>query len=188
MDVHRFRAALREYREALVGGQAQLSALTETTDPEVPPINVITISEIERGTTANPGIITVARLVEAMPGLTLSAFFRHVETGHPSVSLSEQPPPTKAVADDTPSASLTPGEDPDTKRTLHFVGRLIAEFQDREDALRRTIAGLQAQIAAQTHRPHPSALAEAAERRKTRPPARRGPHRRTTKRRPKKKK
>lgn len=77
MDLERFRQVLRRCRRSLVGSQEQLSERTKTDGAT--PINLNTISAIERGDTDDPGIVTIARLVEAMPGLTLSEFFRQVE-------------------------------------------------------------------------------------------------------------
>lgn len=77
MDIGRFREVLRAYRKELVGSQGALSELTKKGN--APPINIMTISEIETGAIADPGIVTVARIVEALPGLTLSEFFRRID-------------------------------------------------------------------------------------------------------------
>lgn len=65
-----FRALLREEREARVGGR--------DSHAELAGVNRTTIQNIETGTDI-PGLDTVAKLVEAMPGLTLSSFFARIE-------------------------------------------------------------------------------------------------------------
>lgn len=78
MDEERFRATLRELRKRLVGSQGKLSTRTKTSD-DVTPIAVMTISDIETGHIKDPGLFTIARLVEAMPGMSLSKFFMQCE-------------------------------------------------------------------------------------------------------------
>ena len=77
-------------RRELVGSQARLSARTKQTGKI--PINKMTISEIETGANADPGITTVARLVEGM-GLTLSSFFARIEGLNGLVETREITPP-----------------------------------------------------------------------------------------------
>lgn len=89
MDVDRFRAILRACREAV--GETQKTLAVKTGATGTRPVNSMTISEIETGAIIDPGIVTVSRLVEAM-GLTLSAFFAQIETGHAS-STHVQPVP-----------------------------------------------------------------------------------------------
>lgn len=96
MDLERFRQVLRRCRRSLVGSQEQLSERTKTPDGATP-INLNTISAIERGDTDDPGIVTIARLVEAMPGLTLSEFFRQVERDDAAV-LNESGAPSLSAA------------------------------------------------------------------------------------------
>lgn len=67
-----FRALLRVEREARVGGRDKLA--------EAAGVNRTTIQNIETGPDM-PGIETIAKLIEAMPGLSLSAFFLELETG-----------------------------------------------------------------------------------------------------------
>lgn len=95
-----FRKTLRALRKRLVGSQGQLSALTKT-DASPIPIAVMTISDIERGKNKDPGIVTVHRLIEAMPGMTLSSFFARIE-GLPvtdELGDNSEPPATQQVAD-----------------------------------------------------------------------------------------
>lgn len=69
-EMERFRKALRSEREARVGGRGTLADKVGLAQS--------TIQNAEMGPDI-PGIDTIARLVEAMPGLTLSSFFAQLE-------------------------------------------------------------------------------------------------------------
>jgi transcriptional regulator with XRE-family HTH domain len=76
VKIESFRATLRELRLEVVGSQKKLSERTKKSGAK--PIAAMTISEIETGANAEPGILTVARLVEGM-GISLALFFAEVE-------------------------------------------------------------------------------------------------------------
>lgn len=132
MDVGRFRERLRELRKKHVGSQAELSALTKRDETDTP-VNLMTISEIETGAIADPGIVTVARIVEAIPGLTLSAFFAQIE-GLQSAATDEQNDTlrdTKGGHVDSPVPAPTTEADRDLYRK---IGRmfLVAAASERD--------------------------------------------------------
>jgi DNA-binding XRE family transcriptional regulator len=70
-ELSKFKTLLREQREARVGGRNRLEELSG--------VNRTTIQNIETGDD-EPRITTIAKLIEAMPGLSLSAFFLQLET------------------------------------------------------------------------------------------------------------
>lgn len=86
VDIVRFRRVLKEAREGKSPlrrgpkmGRPALSKLTASEEPGAPPpVNSQTIKNIEDGLNKDPGIVTVARLVEGL-GLTLSSFFAQIE-------------------------------------------------------------------------------------------------------------
>jgi hypothetical protein len=138
MDRDRFRETLRELRKARVGSQGELSARTARDD--APPVNVMTISDIERGTVADPGLWTVVRLVEAIPDLTVSAFFAQIEglsAQQPPVENQRSPEPSdKGVSDERPSPVQLPF-DPDSMGAAmavikYLTGELIRTRADAE--------------------------------------------------------
>lgn len=69
-DLARFRTLLRIERKRRVGGRDKLALRAK--------VNKSTVQNAEQGPDI-PGIDTIAKLVEAMPDLTLSEFFRRVE-------------------------------------------------------------------------------------------------------------
>lgn len=68
-------------------GRLALSRLTQEGFDK--PVNGQTIKNIEDGRIADPGIVTIARIVEAM-GLTLATFFARVEGVDPSRHSTDQ--------------------------------------------------------------------------------------------------
>lgn len=81
VNVRRFRELLKQAREGKALrtgklGRPALSKLTAGTGPK--PVNPSTIKNIEDGKSADPGIATISRIVEAM-GLPLSLFFARIE-------------------------------------------------------------------------------------------------------------
>ncbi len=86
-DMTHFREQLRAEREARIGGRDRLAGKVGLAKS--------TIQNAEMGPDI-PGIDTVARLIEGMPGLTLSSFFAKLEThdiGHESGRPSTGGPP-----------------------------------------------------------------------------------------------
>lgn len=129
MDMDRFRQRLCECRATLVGSQAELSVLTKTEEHPVA-ISAMTISAIERGASANPGIQTIVRLVEAMPGLTLSSFFARIEVLSDAAEAGKDQPPQPILvsrADETVS-TLTAEE----LHTIRALTKVIRADADRE--------------------------------------------------------
>lgn len=131
MDFERFRAVLRELRRELVGTQGDLSALTKINETDTP-VNAMTISEIETGAIVDPGIITVVRLIEALPGVSLSSFFARIEglpnavgLGHNSGSLTPQ---------DSDDDAIPPS--PEESKRLQKIGKAVAEYTRFKDQQR----------------------------------------------------
>jgi hypothetical protein len=126
----RFREALRYDR---LGSQGALSARTVTDDPEQPPIGVPAISAIETGTTLDPGILTVIRLVKSIPGLTLAEFFARIDGPtdlSDRASIPQTPPhgPTlPAVAGDDTLEPFPP--DAEIARALDTIRSLGKRFE-----------------------------------------------------------
>lgn len=134
MDVTVFRETLRELRKRLVGSQGELSARTKT-DADETPIDTQTISDIETGASKNPGILTVARLIEALPGVALSTFFAHVEGNTTPASVtSDQNPvtPEGGPADDDETLPT-----PEQERTYITIGKAIAQIVRQSQGERR---------------------------------------------------
>lgn len=139
MNRDRFRAILRDLRKAYVGSQGELSARTARGD--APPVNVMTISDIERGSVADPGLWTVVRLIEAIPGLTVSSFFAQVEglpTRPISTDNSRTPEPSATGVSDERSSSLQLPHDPGTIDAAmavikYLTGELIRTRADAEE-------------------------------------------------------
>lgn len=69
-ELDKFRALLRKEREQRVGGRDRLAEKAD--------VAASTVQNAEMGPDV-PGIDTVARLIEAMPNLTLSDFFLQLE-------------------------------------------------------------------------------------------------------------
>lgn len=83
VDVERFRETLRKLRQNEVpngrGMKVGRPALSKLTDRGAArPVNSQTIKNIEDGRIVDPGLVTVARIVDAL-GLSLTEFFAHVE-------------------------------------------------------------------------------------------------------------
>ena len=114
VDAERFRSVLRECRERTVKTQEALSAATADEEEKIAPIDTQTISNIERGVTKDPSILTVARLVEAM-GLPLSEFFLQIErqTDADSIALRQSDTTTHTGVGTAPrAANVTHGGHP----------------------------------------------------------------------------
>jgi transcriptional regulator with XRE-family HTH domain len=135
MDVARFRERLRELRKQLVGTQAELSALTKREETDTP-VNLMTISDIETGAIADPGIVTVARIVEAIPGLTLSSFFAQIEALKTSSVDGQNQPHTDIVAGALGDSSI-PSPPTEAERDLY---RKIGNVFLRAAASERDVA------------------------------------------------
>lgn len=138
MDVERFRQTLRGLRKQLVGSQAALSALTKGGENDTA-VNTMTISEIETGAIADPGIVTVSRIIEAMPGLTLSSFFAQIEGLHlPDEPGQDATPPAEQVPNATPPVATLA----ESTFALEAIARtlirsLIEQEFDRRDSERK---------------------------------------------------
>lgn len=111
----RFRNLLRQEREARVGGRERLA--------ERAGVHKTTIQNIETGTDM-PGIDTVAKLVEAMPDFSLSAFFLQLENSS-----------SKAVQLNSPVTPKPKDKDPS-----------IPRGSDESDSLRAEVAQLRAAL------------------------------------------
>lgn len=161
MDFERFRAVLRELRKELVGSQGELSALTKINETDTP-VNTMTISEIETGAIADPGIITVIRLIEALPGVSLSSFFARIEGLPNAVGLSDNS--GSRLPQDSDDDAIPPS--PEESKRLQKIGKAVAEYtrfkdQQREgkrqpyrepttaDSARKTGSGVRAGSASQ---------------------------------------
>src|SRR5438309_359454 len=95
-DLTAFRQALRVERESRIGGRDKLAARIG--------IAKSTIQGAEMGPDI-PGIDTVAKMIEAMPGLTLSSFFAQIE-GLPATAEAREDQSSlagQAVADEPPT-------------------------------------------------------------------------------------
>lgn len=127
VDLRRFRALLRAERKRRVGGADKLAALAR--------IDRTTIYRIETDAEYEPGIGTVATLIEAMPGLTLSAFFTELERlRNPSLPDTfkggkDRTPPEPAEPRYEPSrvASSSTPLPPDAELTITELGRLFGQ-------------------------------------------------------------
>lgn len=76
-DLTRFRNLFRLERESRIGGREKLA--------DAAGVNKTTIQNLETADDV-PGIDTIAKLIEAMPGLSLSEFFRQLEKKPEAVS------------------------------------------------------------------------------------------------------
>lgn len=112
-DIKDLRKGLQDLRKHTVGGRPALAKRTK--DSGTKPIHAQTIRDIEVGAIDDPGILTIARLVDGM-GLTLSKFFtlieeRQTETdsqlGTKSTTTVPAPNPTEAVHGASSSVSPT---------------------------------------------------------------------------------
>lgn len=125
-DMAQFRALLRSEREARVGGRDKLA--------ERVGVAKSTIQNAEIGPDI-PGIDTVARLIEAMPGLTLSSFFARVEDverWEPELDAREAGPSLQRPADTLDRRALRAD-------LLHDIGRAI--MASAADAIRQSTVG-----------------------------------------------
>ena len=120
MDMTRFRALLRTVRKEQRLSAARLSALTQTAVEPVP-IGRSAIYDIEKGITKEPAVQTVARLVEAIPGLTLSAFFARLET--------DGTVPAQAVPDD--GLPPLPDDAELVRHAIQTLAQVAARQQER---------------------------------------------------------
>lgn len=138
--MERFREALRDERERRVGAREKHAALAG--------VNKGTIQRAEVGPDI-PGIDTVARLIEAMPGLTLSSFFAQIE------SLQDPSLQSGSVAGDTTSPplaassleasrgahrSVSAARDAQTRQLLVDIGEILLTAAARPDEPRRQAA------------------------------------------------
>lgn len=138
MDVELFRERLRELRKRLVGSQGDLSARTKT-DTDETAINPQTISDIETGAIKDPGILTIARLIDALPGMTLSEFFAQIEGNSDSASVREtEPVPSREVGDPADDEELPT---PEQNRTYITLGRAIYKIVRQSQSERRPHRG-----------------------------------------------
>ena len=85
-----FRAAFRRERKQRIGGADKLAAKSG--------VNRSTIYAIETEPDYIPGVDTVATLIEAMPGLTLSSFFAEIERRTDPVTVKKGTQPLHSVA------------------------------------------------------------------------------------------
>lgn len=123
VDMERFRKTLREQRKKHVGGRPQLAKRTAASGKK--PVHPQTIRDIEAGEIEDPGVLTVARLVEAM-GLTLSDFFLQFE----SQTYADSTTPDK-VEQTSASQNRGGGGGADTKVSEPAsVERIQALFED----------------------------------------------------------
>lgn len=113
-SMERFRALLRKEREHRVGGREKLAQLAD--------VHKTTIQNIEVGPDM-PGIETVAKLIESMPGMSLSEFFGQLEQKNLSASQKT------AVSRDTQSPASTPKGLPDHGPTV--LRQAVAVDPDR---------------------------------------------------------
>lgn len=134
MDMDRFREVLRRSRKERGISQGALSTLTESSGTA--PVNPMTISEIETGAITDPRIMTVARIVEAIPGLTLSSFFARIEDLKHERPLDENHAPPNPDEDiDEALAALSPAQ---IRTTLMAFGKAFAEHARVGEGERRT--------------------------------------------------
>lgn len=131
MDMAHFRATLRALRKQRVGTQGRLSALTKTNGDDTA-VNLVTISEIERGEIADPRIMTIARIVEAIPNTTLSEFFARIEALQTEREVRDDPPPPPAeprMVDDEAVPPIV--SDQEIERTVvRTLSRLLARAHE----------------------------------------------------------
>lgn len=120
-EMELFRQVLRVERKARVGARAKHAKLAG--------VSQTTIQNAEMGPDV-PGIDTVARLVEAMPGLTLKDFFGKIEGGQ---SLSDMSPDGVPLAGGTGDDALPQFQSQERidQAVLRTLGRLaIAGLQE----------------------------------------------------------
>lgn len=158
-----FRLCLRSEREDRVGGRERLAELSG--------VNKTTIQNAELGPDI-PGIDTIAKLVEAMPDLTLASFFTRVEGLPKQESVAENPSPLGPAVGDDPFPYLVK-EDQIEASVIHTLASLLAKAQEEADGAH--------------HRPFANPLSQAAERpdhrrKRAHRPARRPPKKRPRKR------
>lgn len=116
-DMDRFRKLLRAQRTERVGGRDTLADLAG--------VNRTTIQNAEMGPDI-PGIDTVAALIESMPGLRLSEFFRALET---DALLPEEAEMKIPAHPPSPLASTEwPDADPDPALVERFSRDLAHAF------------------------------------------------------------
>lgn len=139
-----FRAVLRAEREARVGGREKHAGLSG--------INKTTIQNAEIGPDV-PGIDTVAKLVEAMPGLSLEDFFRKIERRQDSSDTSVDGVPLASGGHD--DALQFDSEERIEKRVIRRLSRALAESLESVQGERQA-----------DHRLSPEARPHAAERRR----------------------
>lgn len=140
--MERFRAVLREEREARIGGRDRLADKVGVAKS--------TIQNAEIGPDV-PGIDTVARLIEAMPGLTLEEFFAKIERGQRSSDTSSTGAPLARVGRDDALSEANPSDADTVIRTLAQL--LIREQEKAATARHRQDAAARA---VEAERPPPS--------------------------------
>jgi len=97
-------------------------------------VNRTTIQDIETNEDGKPQLATIAKLIEAMPPLTVSSFFAKIETrgaGHETGS---------ATTTGGPRDRAVPAVTPEAIDADREVGRAIARIVERE-ILRRQMPG-----------------------------------------------
>lgn len=127
-DMDSFRALIRAERESRVGGREKFA--------ERIGIAKSTVQNIEVGPDI-PGIDTVARIIEGMPGLTLSAFFARIEVLLAGVKQNHDR--------STPAKAVEGGEAPTLPRAevpsdIREENERLREERDRERQLADNLA------------------------------------------------
>lgn len=152
MDLRAVGDLLRDCREgtALRRGKLSQGALSaRTATPDLPPIDVNTISSLERGDSPQTRLDTVLRLLAALD-VRASVFFRHLEGGPETpVDLRQPVSGSEVVAREPQGAPVSPTyeelatENRDLRRTIRVVTRAAEaysgelESDDRHDSSAR---------------------------------------------------